>query len=316
MTSVLCRWLTACAAAVLPAVAGAISATAQTCTVNMSSVAFGNIDVVGGAAVDTTSTLTVTCSGGSASGQRVCISIDAGSAGDATSRELVGPNSSTARYDLYSDAAHTAKWGSWQSGYELAGVQLDVGQNSTTNVTVYGRFLASQQTVAPGSYASTFTGNPFIQYGNHSGNTPCPTGGLSASSSTSASATVTSSCNVSATNIDFGTVALLTGSKDAQGTLSILCSSALPYTVSLSGGNSGASDPTQRRMSSGGASIVYGLYQDSARLSAWGDTVGANTASGTGTGAAQDLTVFARIAAQSTPAPGTYTDTIVVTVSY
>src|SRR5262245_24435401 len=78
----------------------AAGAHAQTCTVSMTSVAFGNVDVLAGAAVDTTATLTVSCAGGAAGGQRVCVSIGAGSAGDATSRILNGPGGSTARYEL------------------------------------------------------------------------------------------------------------------------------------------------------------------------------------------------------------------------
>ncbi|WP_409528142.1 spore coat protein U domain-containing protein [Rhizobium sp.] len=37
---------------------------------------------------------------------------------------------------------------------------------------------------------------------------------------------------------------------------------------------------------------------------------------GTGTGSPQTLTVYGRVPAQNTPAPGTYSDTVVVTVSY
>jgi spore coat protein U-like protein len=49
---------------------------------------------------------------------------------------------------------------------------------------------------------------------------------------------------------------------------------------------------------------------------AWGSTVGTNTESGTGTGSTQSLTVYGRVASQTTPNPGTYSDTIVVTVAY
>jgi spore coat protein U-like protein len=293
----------------------AASAHAQTCTVSMTAVAFGNVDVLTGAAADTTATLTVSCSGGGASGQRVCISLGAGSAGDSTSRILNGPGGGTARYELYSDASRTVKWGSWQTGYDLAGVQLDVAQNASTNLTVYARFAGSQQTDLAGTYTSTFTGDPFIQYADRSAS-PCPTGGLTASTSTSASANVVPSCNVSATNVNFGTIALLTSNKDAQGTLSIQCNATLPYAVSLSGGNAGATDPTQRKMALGGGNVTYGLYQDSARTQPWGDNPGTNTNSGTGNGALQNIAVYARIAPQTTPSPGTYSDTIIATVSY
>ena len=290
-------------------------AQAQTCTVSMPTMAFGNVNVLAGAAVDTTATLTVTCSGGTGSGQRICISIGAGSANDATSRQMTGPSSNKARFDLYSDSGRTTLWGSWQTGYDTAGVQLDVAKNSTTNVTVYGRFFGSQQTLLAGSYSSTFTANPFIQYANR-GATACPTGGLSASTSTSATATVLSSCNVSATTVNFGSQGILSSNKDAQGTLTVQCSSTLPYTVSLDGGSSSATDPTLRKMTFSGSNITYGLYQDAARSLPWGNTVGVNTTSGTGTGLSQAQTVYGRVAAQTTPKPGTYSDSIVVTVGY
>ena len=309
------RWICASSRVVILLLTVSTSALAQTCTVSMPTVAFGNVDVLAGAAVDTTSTVTITCSGGSTAGQRICISIDAGSANDATSRQLTGSGSNKARFDLYNNSGRTTLWGSWQTGYDTAGVALDVAKNSTTNVTVYARFFGSQRTVPAGAYSSTFTGNPFIQYDNK-GSTSCPTGSKTASTSSSATATVVSSCNVSATNINFGNLGLLTGNTDASGTLAIQCNSTLPYTVSLDGGTSGATDPTQRKMAFSGANIVYGLYRDSARSLPWGNTVGTNTASGTGNGASQNQTVYGRVASQTTPKPGAYSDTIVVTVGY
>jgi spore coat protein U-like protein len=62
--------------------------------------------------------------------------------------------------------------------------------------------------------------------------------------------------------------------------------------------------------------VTYGLYRDAARSLAWGATTGVNTASGTGTGTTQTLTVYGRVAPQTTPKAGTYTDTIVATVTY
>ena len=48
-----------------------------------------------------------------------------------------------------------------------------------------------------------------------------------------------------------------------------------------------------------------------------GDTTSGSTVAGEGTGAAQALTVYGKVDAQaSTPAAGTYTDTITVTVTY
>ncbi len=281
----------------------------------MGNMAFGSINTLSGAAIDTTATMTITCSGGSGNVRRICISIGAGSASDATSRKMTGPGGSTARFDLYSDSARTSLWGSWETGFDTAGVQIDVSKSSTTNLTVYGRFFASQQAISTGAYTATFSANPFIRYANQ-GPASCPTGGLTASTSFSATATVLSTCNVGATSVNFGSTGILNANTDAQGTLSIQCSPSLPYTVSLDGGTSGATDPTQRKMSFTGANVTYGLYRDSARTLPWGNTVGTNTTSGTGTGVTQSQTVYGRIATQTTPKPGSYSDSVVVTVGY
>jgi spore coat protein U domain-containing protein, fimbrial subunit CupE1/2/3/6 len=289
---------------------------AQTCTVSMTNVAFGTINVLAGTAVDTTATVTVTCSGGTGSGQRVCVSIGCGSACDSTSRQMSGPSSTTARYDLYSNSARTTLWGSWQTGYDTAGVQMNVNRNSSANQTVYARFLASQQTALAGSYTATFSAQPFITYANAGGAGNCPTGSLTASGSASVTATVSSNCTIGATAISFGSQGILSSNNDAQGTVSIQCSSTLPYAVSLDGGTSGATNPAQRKMSFSTSTVTYGLYRDSARSQGWGSTTGVNTVSGTGTGLTQTLTVYGRVAPQTTPKPGTYSDTIVATVTY
>ena len=293
------------------------NAHAMSCSLSMPPIVFGNVNVITGAAVSTTSTVTVNCSGLGSTGARVCISIGAGSASDSTSRLLIGPSGATVRYDLYTDPAHTQLWGSWQTGYDGGGVQVDMTGHgkSTMKVPVYAKLFGSQQSAVSGSYLSTFAADPYIQYGRL-GSTPCPTGRSIASFSTSATATVLSACIVSAQNINFGTVGFLASNTDATGAITVQCDLGLPYTVSLNGGISGATNPTLRQMSFSGSTVTYGLYQDSARSQPWGNTMGSNTVAGIGTGSSQTLTVYGRIPAQTTPAPGTYTDTIVVTVGY
>src|SRR5215471_9401866 len=165
----------------LLAMLAATQADAQSCSVSMTNVAFGTVNVLPGTAVDTTATVTVSCSGGG-SAVTACVSIGCGSACDSTSRQMTGPSSATARYDLYSDSARTTRWGSWQTGYDTAGVQISVNKNSSANQTVYARFLASQQTAVAGSYTATLTSQPFITYKKSDG-TNCPTGSLTNSGS-------------------------------------------------------------------------------------------------------------------------------------
>jgi spore coat protein U-like protein len=69
-------------------------------------------------------------------------------------------------------------------------------------------------------------------------------------------------------------------------------------------------------MTSGGNTVGYSLYSDSARTTVWGETIGVDTVAGSGTGLSANVDVYGRVPAQITPAPATYTDTIVVTVTY
>jgi spore coat protein U-like protein len=194
---------------------------------------------------------------------------------------------------------------------------LPLGSTGSASQTfpLYARVLANQRAAAPLTY--TWTGaSPGLEYG-YAGSAPCPTGpNVTYAGNTVWTATVLPNCTVSATGVNFGSSGPISSNVDAAGSVSVQCTKATPYTVALSGGNAGASDPTQRRMSKGTEAITYGLYQNAARSQPWGGTSGLNTVGGTGTGAGQALTVYGRVAAQSTPSPGTYVDSVVVTVTY
>jgi spore coat protein U-like protein len=62
--------------------------------------------------------------------------------------------------------------------------------------------------------------------------------------------------------------------------------------------------------------ITYELYRNSARTQRWGNTLNTDTVTGTGNGNIQNLSVYGRVPAQTTPNAGTYTDVVVVTVTY
>ena len=129
-------------------------------------------------------------------------------------------------------------------------------------------------------------------------------------------ATDVTTCSVSATDVNFGSAGVLQAALTGTGTLTATCTSSAPYTIALNGGNDAATDPTLRKMSKGNEKITYGLYRDSARTQPWGNSSGVITAAGTGSGLAQSLTVYGRVPAQTTPSPGAYTDTVVVTLTY
>jgi spore coat protein U-like protein len=124
-------------------------------------------------------------------------------------------------------------------------------------------------------------------------------------------------CEVTATDLNFGTYTSAAGSP-VQGTtlLRATCTPGSTYNVGLNEGTSPGATVNQRKMASGTNALNYQLYSDSARQTIWGNTPGTNTVTGVGTGLAVDHTVFGAVpAAQVVPA-GDYGDTITVRVYY
>lgn len=132
----------------------------------------------------------------------------------------------------------------------------------------------------------------------------------------SMAATVPAKCVVTSASMNFGNPSALTANIDASTNLGVACSTSLPYQVQLDGGLSGATNPVLRRMTKGAEFVTYGLYRDAARSQPWGSTLGSDTLSGTGTGLTVSVPVYGRVPPQTTPSPGIYTDTVVVTVQY
>ncbi len=271
------------------------------CTVSISNVAFGNVDVLPGAAVQTNATLSVSCLSvpiGTGNLQ-VCVAIPP--------RSLQG-TSTTLGYDIYGPAPATTSWSN-TTAIAVPFSTLRLGQAYTLNIpaTLFG----SQPSVPPGSYTQALAATATY------GSSTCASGSLTGSTSVSfaASATVLKSCNVSAGNLDFGAVGDLNTVVDGQSMLSVQCSRGIGYTVALDGGLAGASDPTARTMTTGGQAVTYGLYQNSGRTTPWG-TAASTTLGGTGTAAAQAIPVYGRVPVQATPPVGTYSDTVVVSITY
>jgi len=128
------------------------------------------------------------------------------------------------------------------------------------------------------------------------------------------SATVQSTCLISATALAFGTY---TGVVDnATSTVSITCTNTTPYNVALNPGTTGTT-VTARKMAGPSSSVLnYALYSNSGMTTNWGQTSGTDTVSGTGSGSAQAITVYGQIPAGQYVNPGSYADTITASVIY
>ncbi|AOI91797.1 spore coat U domain-containing protein [Burkholderia pseudomultivorans] len=300
-------------------------AQAESCTAAASNVNFGSVSPITRASVAVTGAVNVTCTWSALTvtpNVLVCLNL-----GGTSPRSLVN-GSNAMQYDLYQDAAHSVAWGSIYSGTTPLSVTLvkpALGTTASATVTFYGQITGNQPTVPT-------TGNSSTTYSqNFGGNTTSVNAGfyllgaptcasLTTSNGTfpfSATATVVNNCNISATNVSFGTASVLSGALTATGSITAQCTNGDAWKIALNGGGSGNVMARQMQRSGGGGTIGYGLYTDAARSIPWGDgTGGSSTVTGVGTGTSQVVTVYGTVPAQTTPAPGNYSDTITATISF
>jgi spore coat protein U-like protein len=146
---------------------------------------------------------------------------------------------------------------------------------------------------------------------------PQPALAGSATTTLGVSLTINAGCNVSSTSVAFPAQSVLASGVNQTGTVAVTCTNTTPYNIELDQGAGSGATVTNRLMTGpSSATVAYGLYQDSGHSTNWGKTDGTDTVAGTGNGSAQTLTVYGHIAAQTTPAPGSYADTVNVTVTF
>jgi len=126
-----------------------------------------------------------------------------------------------------------------------------------------------------------------------------------------------SGSGVSFGTLDFGTHLRLdnlitqVGQPDA-GALRVNCQQNIPYRVLINAGHSGTT--SNRQMVGPGSAVVsYNLYTGADYAIVWDNSTGV---SATGNGQDQWLAIYARVPAQNAPPPGSYSDTLTVTVSW
>jgi spore coat protein U-like protein len=313
----------------------AARANAQSCSVSTASGNYGSVDILSGSSVDTTSSFTATCSGClSPLGctYNVCIQFDQGSPNSNSSIRYMGSGPNTIQHELYSDAARTQIWGSWGYGtsqYGTAGVSLNLTipflSNASQAYTVYGRLKAGQQTAVPGTYTWN-TASPALAGSGYlitSPNCSANPGNFANAGSSPWTATILANCHLSATPLNFGSASLLTSNVDSTAMLTVQCTNTTPYSIGLDSGANASGG--QRRMLHGASNYIsYNLYTDAARSAAWSTTTSASSCTngggtcvlGTGTGSNQSVIVYGRVPSQVAPAVGTYSDTVIATITF
>jgi len=317
---------------------------ATTCTLSSPTLAFGTVS---NGLVDTSTTFSVTCTTGAVAllaNARVtfCLGLPAGTGGTGIApwRTLANSFGDRLNYQIYSDpsrtiaigsgAATSPTWVSWQMQYP---VPL-LGGSGTASFTLYGRYPANQ-VLSAGAFTSALAATfqyaynePLLGTPNYPATCllqpPAATGNsnLQAAAMTlTATATVNPACGAYVTapmdfGVNTGTVAT---NIDRTAVFSLTCVNRSPFQIGLDNGTHADGAGNRRmRVGSSGALLPYELYRDPARTQRWGNVLNTSTASGTGTGAAQNLTIYGRVppAPGTATPPGSYSDTITVTITY
>ncbi|HUL48184.1 MAG TPA: spore coat U domain-containing protein [Steroidobacteraceae bacterium] len=129
------------------------------------------------------------------------------------------------------------------------------------------------------------------------------------------------SCTVSAIGVAFGNYTPLQAAPlDMNGTINITCTGVTgrnTVTIDLSTGSSNSYMP--RKLTAGTYTLNYNLYFDAAYTQIWGNGTGGSVV-GNATirrrTPSVSLPVYGAVAAGQDPAPGSYGDTILVSVNY
>lgn len=291
------------------------------CSVSVSSAAFGPVDAVAGAVVNTTATLSFSCTGMvPIVPVTLCPNLGSGSGGNdgAGGRRLVGPGGATLAFQIYQDAARTQPWGS--SALLVFGavptitVVPNLGGAASTTRTLYASVVGAAG-APPGTYSSTFSNQDFFWGLNLLTCAGVTVGNSLPPAPFTFEAPINPNCSVSAGPMSFGDVGLIDHVLLAQNAVTVLCTATTPWSLSLNNGATGTA-PDTRYMTKGASRVRYGIYRDSDRTLPWGDAGSGLAVSGTGTGASQPIDSFGKAMIQATPSPGFYSDTIVVTLTY
>lgn len=129
------------------------------------------------------------------------------------------------------------------------------------------------------------------------------------------SLTVGNDCTITAPPVNFGAAPLPAGFATVSQNIALRCSRDMVYTVGLSAGSHASGG--RRQMAAGSARLAYDIFkQDNTVWGAAGTARAPGPAPATGTGV-QTIPYTARVYLdQPSPPPGTYTDNVVVDVSF
>jgi spore coat protein U-like protein len=288
---------------------------ALACEADMVLLDFGMISLRDGFPQQTSGPVTILCAGGAPfTTIQACMKIGSGSGGAGAGqspRYMTRDGTAPLSYQLTAQNFFSSGGPAWETvGYA---VPLNANGSATITSTLYAEVTSIGALSTTGHYISNFASGSDTRLSF--GLEKCDRSG--AASAFTVSADVTTSCMISVSNMDFGLIntAIITPI-DQTSIIEVSCTNASPYTISIDSGlNPMGAGPMARRMVNGTNLLAYGLYHNLSRTSDWG-IMPATVAAGTGTGRPQALTVYGRIFGNQSTSIGSYSDSVIVTVSY
>ena len=141
----------------------AVPAMAVTCSVSVPGLAFGAYDVFAAGALQSTTTVSVTCTRQSGDGTSITVNytlaLSTGASGSYAQRRMTS-GANTLNYNVYTNSARTLIWGNGGGGSNLVAGSMTLVRTThptqTDQYTVYGSVTALQD-VATGAYADSLT---------------------------------------------------------------------------------------------------------------------------------------------------------------
>ena len=233
------------------------------------------------------------------------------------------PTNNQLYFDIYTDDARSTPWPTALRSvptYELetGGVKI---------ISFYGKINPVSKTASVGIYKGDFPVKFRVYLYDKNVGTP-PDCNLSdiyrgtLNYTVQVYATIKNKCKFSAPPADMifpgQTIIKQTDVIKAQTTIKLTCTMDAPYWISLSDGKwKGSGRYRRMKRDEGDYYIDYELYTKNDYSVVWGATLNVNTVSGSGIGDNKDHDVWGKIIPPDTsPRPGKYSDTIIVTVNF
>lgn len=297
-------------------------AAAQSCSATMNNINFGSQTVSSVYGSTTTATINEGCTAGfpTRGTLNICNRINYGSSSaSVTNRYLRSSVSSNViGYQLYADPGFSTVF--TDTPGLITAIPYSQASGGSTNVTVYAKIQSLPMGVPAGTYSDTYSvsSGSLARFGALAESDVCTnTAYIGVPLTFNVSVTLVASCVVTTSNVTFPTSGIIKNAIDATGSMYVTCTASTPYNVGLSAGiGAGATVAARKMTGPGGATLTYSLYRNSSRDIVWGTTIGSNTAYGYGNGSQQSYLIYGRVPVQITPAPGLYSDTVIVTVTY